>query len=75
MSQKEKKNKRDNANMLNNKVFFLFFNTKYKQRIHTYLKQSSGQTRSPGNPSGKRKAGVCFSLFVKIHTETGICKN
>lgn len=36
MSQKEKKNKRDNANMLNdNGFFFLFFNTKYKQRIHT----------------------------------------
>lgn len=38
MSQKEKKkkNKGDNANMLNNKGFFFlfFFNTKYKQRIH-----------------------------------------
>lgn len=38
MSPKEKKkekSKGDNANMLNNKgFFFLFFNTKYKRRIH-----------------------------------------
>lgn len=36
MSQKRKeKSKGDNADMLNNEgFFFLFFNTKYKQRIH-----------------------------------------
>lgn len=76
MSQKEKKNKRDNANMLNNKVFFFsYFLIQNTSKGYTYLKQSSGTDTQSWKPFRKRKQEFVFSLFMQIHTETGICKN
>lgn len=64
---KREKNKGDNANMLNSKgFFFLFFNTKYKQRIHILKTELRSDTQS-WKPFNKSKAGVCF-FFVYADT-------
>lgn len=68
MSPKEKKNKGDNANMLNNKgFFFLFFLIQNTSKGYTYLKQSSGADTQSWKPFNKSKAGVCF-FFVYADT-------
>lgn len=74
MSQKEKTNKRDNANMLNNKVFFfLFFNTKYKQRTHILKAELRTDTRS-WRPFRKREQEFVYLCLCRYIQRLGYVK-
>lgn len=75
MSPREKKIKGTMPTCSTVKASFSYFLIQNTSKGYTYLKQSSGATRSPGNPSIKAKQEFVFSLSMQIPTETGICKN